>query len=304
MAAAATAGHDGQSSDYPSDMRSVRQAAMFTPQGRPRPLARRLAIHNCVVRTIRGFFQDKDFHEIPVTAMADHPARIQLDGMILNGFPNVWCESELVPSRGREEPRHLRGFKLMEAAGRDLSLEDLVSMQEELLKTVAVNLGADLLGGRDVTRLDRMLPAPHPRLTYRKALDVLGQRGWAIPFGDVLHPEAEATLSRYCGNLPFIVTHLPVNQVAEGTTLDPGDEAVTVSAEYILPFSGITMESSIRPGEPLRAGFSLGLAHLLQYLMGLGSVMDTLIDPMDRIARLMKTPPPDGAGPLREGGDG
>ena len=301
MAAAATAGHDDPSSDSPI---SFPQAAMFTPQGRPRPLARRLAIHNRVVRTIRGFFQDRNFHEIPVTSMADHPASTQLDGMILSGFPNVWCESELLPLRGREEPRHLRGFKLMEAAGRDLSLEDLVSLQEDLLKAVAVNLSADLLGGRDVTRLDRMLHVAHPRFPYRKALEILGHRGWEIPFGEVLHPEAEATLTRYCGNLPFIVTHLPINQVAVGSSPDPDDETVTVSAEYILPFSGITMEGSIRPGDPLRAGFSLGLGHLLQYLMGLGSVMDTLIDPMDRIARLMKAPPPDGQEPHPEGGDG
>jgi aspartyl/asparaginyl-tRNA synthetase len=299
MAAAATVGP----SDQPPSHLSVRQAAMFSAPGRPRPLARRLAIHNRVVHTIRGYFQDNGFHEIPVTAMADHPAQIQLDGMILNGFPNVWCESELVPRRGRREPRHLRGFKLMEAAGRDLSLENLATLQENLLKVVALNLGADLLGGRDVTRLDRMLQVSHPRLTYRKALDILGSRGWTIPFGDTLHAEAEATLCRFCGNLPFMVTHLPVGLGSTGTPLDPSDETVTVSMDYILPFSGITMEGSIRPGEPPRAGFSLGLGHLLQYLMGLGSVMDTLIDPMDRIARLMNLPPSDGDTPIREGVD-
>jgi aspartyl/asparaginyl-tRNA synthetase len=300
MAAATAAGQNDPASGYPSSP----QAAMFTPQGRPRPLARRLAIHNRVVHTIRGFFADRGFHEIPVTAMADYPARIQLDGMILNGFPNVWCESELLPRRGRAEPRHLRGFKLMEAAGRDLPLEDLVTLQEDLLKAVAVNLSADLLGGRDVTRLDRMLHVSHPRLTYRRALETLGVRGWDIPFGDELHAEAEATLSRYCGNLPFIVTHLPASLVDEGTSPDPDDPAVTVSAEYILPFSGITMEGSIRPGAPLRSGFSLGLGHLLQFLMGLGSVMDTLIDPMDRLARLMKTTSSGDAGPRRDGGAG
>ena len=41
-----------------------------------------------------------------MTAMADHPARIQLDGMILSGFPNVWCESEMLP---RARPRRNRG---------------------------------------------------------------------------------------------------------------------------------------------------------------------------------------------------
>lgn len=278
MAAAATAGPSGQS--------PVRQSAMFDAPGRPRPLARRLAIHNFVVRSIRGFFQDRSFHEIPVTAMADHPARIQLDGMLLSGFPNVWCESEILPTGGRREPRHLRGFKLMEAVGRDLSLDDLTDLQEDLLKAVAFNLGADLLGGRDVTRLDRMLHVSHPRITYRQALEIVGSRGWSIPFGQELHPEAEATLTRFCGNLPFMVTHLPADQA------DPGDEEVAMNVAYILPYSGITMEGSVRPGDPPRAGFSLGLGHLLQYLMGLGSVMDTLIDPMDRLAKLMDRTPP------------
>jgi aspartyl/asparaginyl-tRNA synthetase len=254
-----------------------------------------------VVRTIRTFFDDRNFHEIPVTALADHPARVQLDGMILSGFPQVWCESELVPSRGRRDPRHLRGFKLMEAAGKGQSLEELTDLQENLLKAVALNLGADLLGGRDVTRLDRMLQVSHPRLTYRKALDILGARGWTISFGDALNLEAEAALTRFCGNLPFMVTHLPTCRETEGALVDPSDEEVTVSAEYILPYSGITMEGSVRPGEPARAGFTVGLGNLLQYLMGLGSVMDTLIDPMDRIARLMDFLPAGGKIPLGNG---
>ena len=278
MAAAATAGPSGQS--------PVRQSAMFAAPGRPRPLARRLAIHNHVVRSIRGFFEERGFHEIPVTAMADHPARTQLDGMLLSGFPNVWCESEILPIGGRREPRHLRGFKLMEAAGRDLSLDDLTDLQEDLLKAVAFNLGADLLGGRDVTRLDRMLHVSHPRIKYKQALEILGSRGWSIPFGEELHAEAEATLTRFCGNLPFMVTHLPVDQA------DPSNEDVGVNVAYILPYSGITMEGSVLPGDPPRAGFNLGLGHLLQYLMGLGSVMDTLIDPMDRLAQVMDHSPP------------
>ncbi len=282
MAAAATAGQP-----------PVHHAAMFDAPGRPRPLARRLAIHNRVVKSIRSFFEDREFHEVPVTAMADHPARVQLDGMIHSGFPNVWCESELIPDRGRREPRHLRGFKLMEVAGRDLSVDELTDLQEDLLKAVAFNLGADLLGGRDVTRLDRMLHVSHPRITYRQALELLSNRGWSIPFGDELHSEAEATLTRFCGNLPFMVTHLPTNRETKGAMVDPADEMVTASVEYILPYSGITMEGSVRAGDPPRAGFTLGLGNLLQYLMGLGSVMDTLIDPMDRIARLMNPIPPD-----------
>ena len=290
MAAAALAGSAGQ----PSAHEPVLKSAMFNAPGRPRPLARRLAIHNLVVGTIRRFFEDRSFHEIPVTALADHPARVQLDGMVLSGFPNVWCESELLPLRGRQDPRHLRGFKLMEASGENLTLDDLTDLQEDLLKAVALNLGADLLGGRDVTRLDRILHVSHPRITYRQALDILKGRGWTVPYGAEIPAEAEAALTRFCGNLPYMVTHLPAGLDDGQGMVDPADKDATLSMTYILPYAGITMKGRVRAGDPPIAGFSLGLGHLLQYLMGLESVMDTLIDPMDRLAHLMK---PAAAGP-------
>jgi aspartyl/asparaginyl-tRNA synthetase len=266
-------------------------SAIFQPPGRPRPLARRLAIHNRTVGSVRAFFANQNFHEIPVTAMADHPARIQLQGMLQSGFKTVWCESETIPELGRREPRHLRGYKLVEAASRKVDLDGLTDLQEDLLKFVAHRLGADLLGGRDVTRLDAMLGVTHPRIRYRQVIDILGKRGWNMTFGEPLHAEAEATLTRFCGGLPFMVTHLPDSLGKPGASHDPDDAEVTLSVEYVLPYAGITMEGIMTGGGDPVAGFSLGLHRLLQYLMGLGSVDDTLIDPMERLAKLMKDPP-------------
>jgi hypothetical protein len=48
------------------------------------------------------------------------------------------------------------------------------------------------------------------------------------------------------------------------------------------------MEGEVQDG---RASFSLDLGRLLQYLMGLEKVTDTLIDPMDRIAQVMHAVP-------------
>jgi aspartyl/asparaginyl-tRNA synthetase len=276
-------------------------SAIFMPPGRPRPLARRLAIHNRVVGSVRAFFAERLFHEVPVTAMADHPARIQLQGMLQSGFKTVWCESEIIPARGRREPRHLRGYKLIEAASRKVDFEGLTDLQEDLLKFVARRMGADLLGGRDVTRLDAMLDVGHPRIRYRQALEILGKRGWTMAFGTPLHAEAEATLTRFCGGLPYMITHLPESLGKPGAGRDPRDPEVTESVEYVLPYAGITMEGIVTGGDDPLAGFSMGLHRLLQYLMGLGSVTDTLIDPMDRLARIMKAPPP-GPGPSE--GDG
>lgn len=270
---------------------SAFQSAMFSAPGRPRPLARRLAIHNRVVGAVREFFADQLFHEVPVTAMADHPARTQLHGMLQSGYKTVWCESEIIPEKGRREPRHLRGFKLIEAASRKVDLDGLTDLQEDLLKFIARRMGADILGGRDVTRLDAMLGVSHPRIRYRQALDILGKRGWDLEFGTPLHADAEATLTRFCGGLPFMITHLPASQGKPGAAVDAADAEVTESVEYVLPYAGITMEGIMTGADDRMAGFSMGLHRLLQYLMGLGSVLDTVIDPMERMTHLLKAPP-------------
>ncbi|MBK8167210.1 MAG: hypothetical protein IPK64_14815 [bacterium] len=262
-------------------------AAMFEAPGRPRPLARRLAIHNRVVRRIRAFFEDEGFHEMPVTALADHPAHVQLEGMLALGFEAVWCESEIMPPGGRCEPKHLRGFKLMEAARTGLDLGGLASLQRDLLRHVAADLGADLLGGRDVTRLDRMLRCEHPCLGFDEALAVLRTKGWDLDPGQPLHMAAKATLLRHCGNLPVQLLRQPRHHCLQGTAAAPA-AVCPDTVEYLLPWAGVAMEGEARSG---RGTFSLDLGRLLQYLMGLEKVTDTLIDPMDRIAQVMHAVP-------------
>lgn len=271
----------------PAPGRTTPDAVMFDAPGRPRPLARRLAIHNRVIRRLRDSFAAEGFHEMPVTALADHPARVQLEGMLALGFEAVWCESEILPPGGRLEPRHLRGFKLLEAARAGLPLDGLAALQQRLLKSVAADLGADLLGGRDVTRLDRMLRCEHPRLEHAEALAVLRGKGWDLRPGEPLHMGAKATLLRHCGNLPCQVLHQPRPHVLAGTRAAPAP-APREAVEYILPCAGATMEGEVLDG---RAFLTLDLGRLLQYLMGLERITDTLIDPMDRIAQVMRQVP-------------
>ncbi|MDX2474703.1 MAG: hypothetical protein QNL91_13465 [Candidatus Krumholzibacteria bacterium] len=269
----------------------IHHSAMFQAPGRPLPLARRLAVHNQVVRGIRDYFFAAQFHEVPVTALADHLARVQLEGMIARGFNAVWCESEILPQGGKLEPKHLRGFKLIEVSQQDLDLDGLCDLAERMLKTVACTLSANLLGGMTVTRLDRMANSRHQRLTYRQALEVLSAKGWEIEFGEELPEPAKATLTRHCGNQPFFLTHLPVGLKMPGAAATTGQPDVCESCHYILPYAGLTFDGSVRAGERAPAGFSLDLGRLLQYLMGLANIVDTLIDPMDRVVGVMSAAP-------------
>ncbi len=269
----------------------VFHSVMFRAPGRPLPLARRLAVHNRVIRSIREFLFTEQFHEVPVTALADHLARVQLEGMLTRGFNAVWCESEIMPKGGKLEPKHLRGFKLIEVSRQGLELDELCDLAEHMLKMVAADLSANLLGGLHVTRLDRMLHVPHTRLTYREALTILADKGWEITFGDELPEQAKATLTRHCGNLPFMLTHLPVGLKLPGAAPTAGQPEVCQSFHYILPYAGLSFDGSVRAADGVPAGFSLDLGRLLQYLMGLENITDTLIDPMDRVVNIMREAP-------------
>ena len=350
---------------------AVPHSALFTAPGRPRPVARRLAIHNRVVRRVRRFLEEDGFNEVPVGPLApvgdaceamdasfalDHhgnlafarqSGQLVLDSMLTRGFPAVWCEGESLRREWKVDERHLSGFKLIEAERRNLDLDGLCALQERLLKAVAMDLGADLLGGRHVTRLDRMLRLEFPRLSYREALALLNRRGFAMPFGEDLHRDAEATLSRWFGDVPFFITHLPAALKPFNLRRDPADPAQTLSVECILPYAGETTDGGVREPEaavmrdqlegsdhlrrlleraeafaaaqaaaakgknrpeagdlarrnraavhrayaayldgfttPLpRAGFGLGVARLLQYLQGLDSIKDAVVNPTDR----------------------
>ncbi|MCP4573946.1 MAG: hypothetical protein GY838_16425 [bacterium] len=246
------------------------QAARFLAPGRPRPLARRLAIHNRVVQRVRRFLDEQGYNEIPVASVApvatsceamdtsftlDHfgalafagqGGQLALESMVAQGFPAVWCESEGLRREWKVDERHLTAFKLIEAERENLDLAGLCDLQEHLVKAVAADLGAELLGGRHVTRLDRMLTLEHPRVTYREALAILNDRGWSMPFGEDLHRDAEATLSRYFGHLPFFVTHLPAALKPFNLQGDPDDAEQCLSVEYILPYAGETMDGGVR----------------------------------------------------------
>ncbi len=253
------------------------QSGMFMPPGRPRPLARRLAIHNLVVRRIRHFLEENGFQEIPVPG--SQPS-LYLASMLDKGFPAVWCESQVTGKADPGSTNVLPRFKLMTVMSTSCDLEELCALMESLIKDVTMTLGADLLGGRHVTRLDRTLQGPHPRLTHVQAVAAAGIRGWDVALEDDLTPAIEATLVRHCGNLPVLVTHWPAG-------LKPGfvesEKGISARVKCILPYAGEVMDGGLydgdSPGKPPRAGFGLGVGRLLQYLMGLGSITDTVIVP-------------------------
>jgi len=106
-----------QSAETPADQPiPTLHSARFQFPGRPLPLARRLAVHNRVVKHIRDFMEKRLFNEIPVPALDaatrtwEATGRHYLDSMIAKGFPAVWCESECLPQEFESMNMRLAGF--------------------------------------------------------------------------------------------------------------------------------------------------------------------------------------------------
>ncbi len=355
--------------EHVPDSLTPRFSTLFRSSAEPPSMLRRLEVHNTVVHRVRAFLQERGFVEIPVPeltaatgsceivdsmfsldyfgglAFPRQTGQLYLEEMVAGGLDAVYCEGESLRKEWKIDARHLTEFKLIEIERRDTTLEQLCDLQEELVKDVALRLHADLIGGENVTRLDRVVTAEHPRMTYAEALRILNAKGFPLAFGDDLDREAEAALNAHCGGLPVHVTHYPESLKFFNMKIDRGDPRVVECVDYILPFSGESFGGSLREpdveilsrrlyegtmyghlmnraaefararaaGDPAadedhlrelyrsgigdsftgylelfagheveRAGFGLGVARLLQFVMGLESIKDAVVFPLDR----------------------
>jgi asparaginyl-tRNA synthetase len=325
------------------------------------------------VHRIRTFLAEQGYVEIPVPeltpatgscevvdsmftldyfgglAFPRQTGQLYLEELVAGGLDAVYCEGESLRREQKVDQRHLTEFKLIEIEKRDMSLAQLCDLQEALVKDVAGVVSPDLIGAANVRRLEKMVKAEHPRLTYREAIGVLQKRGFALSFGDDLERNHEAELNRYAGDLPIHVTHYPESLKFFNMKLERTDPLVVECVDYVLPLSGESFGGSLRePDHDIlarrlyegtmyghlmnrarefarqrslascghedtatvdalaaryqsgieqsflnylglfkdaiveRAGFGLGVARLLQYLMGLDSVKDAVAFPMDR----------------------
>jgi hypothetical protein len=140
----------------------------------------------------------------------------------------------------------------------------LGDLLEATIKQAAACLDADLIGGANVTRLDRSITCDHARLPYRKALRIANGRGWSLALGEEIPEGAQATLIRFCGLLPVQVPFLP------GQPRPVALEAASHGLIYLLPLAGEAVRVKVR-GESGRGNTSclIDLDRFLQFCLGL-----------------------------------
>ncbi len=243
------------------------------PARHPLPLAQRIRVQDAVVRRVRAFLEAEAYERVPALEAAHgagssevidavlhqdyagslafprQAGPLYLAGVVAGGAQGVYCEGEGLRGQGKTGVHHLTESMLIHMGARDLSLDELCDFQERLLKSVAVGLDAEIVGGPNATRIDRMARSTHPRITYREALAILNRRGFTLAFGDALDRAAEAALVHHCGNLPLQITRYPEGLGFFHMKIDRRDPAVVECVDSILPFAGETLAGSVRESD-------------------------------------------------------
>jgi hypothetical protein len=165
----------------------------------------------------------------PLPASAERePVRARVFGLLRAMLDAPGCPGRL--AEGGQSGRKTL-YRVLVAA---TDPEAICGQIERALKTTAFALDAGLIGGSNVTRLDRMIRSPHPRIAYSEALGLLAGRGFALRPGEAVNDAAAACLVYQYGNLPVQVTGLSGGGVL-----------------YLLPHVGETFSAGgSRPASP------------------------------------------------------
>lgn len=208
--------------------------------------------------------------------------------------------------------RHLTEFWQLEAEIPWCSLEDIMSVQEDLLSFTLSGLARDSVDelgriGRKAGELKEAMP-PFPRITYDDALKMLLEKKVSIEWGaDLGHIQEKALSQEF--DKPFFVTHYPKAAKAFYHKIDPSRASVTLSADLLAPKgygeitgggvriddlaslihrlkeNGLKLEdyewyADLRKyGSFPHGGFGLGVERVLAWICGLKHIRDAIAFP-------------------------
>lgn len=145
-----------------------------------------------------------------------------------------------------------------------LTLQRCCDLAAAALRCLIGGLSADLIGGANVTRLDRVAAHSHPRLPYRRALRIADGRGWHLGLGEDLPPAAQASLIRFCSLLPVQILYLP------GQPQPASAGSATQGFSYLLPWGGEVLRTFLPlPGASGRTTCRFQRERLVRFLLGL-----------------------------------
>jgi len=230
----------------------------------------------------------------------------------------VYCFGPTFRAEKSKTRRHLTEFWMVEAEAAFFTLEDVMQLAEDLVRTLVLrvleNQGAELaMLERDIKPLEAIAD-PFPRLSYAEALERLKEKGMEVPWGEDFGGDEETVLSQLFDR-PVLLHRYPLSCKAFYMEADPEDPRLALCVDMLAPegygeiiggsqrvadldiLLGRLAEHNL-PQEPLEwyldlrrygsvphSGFGLGLERLVGWICGLKHVRETIPFPrlLDRL---------------------
>lgn len=259
----------------------------------------------CVAATsssIRDEFFDEDNVYLSVSG------QLHLEAMV-SGISRVYTVSTGIRADKQQSRNHLTEFKMIEA---ELAfcdkLEDLLVVTEDMLLSFARSVIDDPDVAEDLLAMAPLSSESHletvrrvvdgacfPRISYAEAHQLLVDKNQKLT-GRGFNKQNEAYLVNHY-NSPVFITHFPTKQ-KPFYMMRSADDGLTESFDLLCPVVGEIAGGSIREpsfetlqkrnenitwylelrkrGKPISGGFGLGFERLLQFLLGIPNIKDTI----------------------------
>jgi len=230
----------------------------------------------------------------------------------------VYCFGPTFRAEKSKTRRHLTEFWMVEAEAAFFTLEEVMQLAEDLVRTVVLkvleNRGEDLkLLERDPAPLEAVT-GPFPRLSYTEAVARLTEKGMEVPWGEDFGGDEETVLSELF-QLPVLVHRYPLSCKAFYMEADPTDPRLALCVDMLAPegygeiiggsqrvadldtLLGRLAEHNL-PQEPVEwyldlrrygsvphSGFGMGIERVVGWLCGLKHVREAIPFPrlLDRL---------------------
>ncbi|CAI2348991.1 unnamed protein product [Caenorhabditis sp. 36 PRJEB53466] len=231
-------------------------------------------------------------------------SQLHLEAMV-SRLNKVYTLGPAFRAEKQQSSSHLSEFHMLEA---EVAFVDDIDKMCDLVLTYLNNMICHVVSeeGKLLPEL-RIIgsdPLPKPvemhRMTYEEAVSALGSRGQKVTAKSGFSKKNELELCKMNENQPIFITHYPVEQKPFYMARTENGKN-TLSFDFLVPGIGELAGGSVREqsaeelrrrgcgidwyletrrrGQPPTAGFGIGFERLLQYLLGVPNIKDTIAFP-------------------------
>ena len=281
-----------------------------------------------VFEALREYFKKEGYHEVhaPFITMASESGlemfKVDYYGKdvrlaqtwqfyaeaMMHSLEKIYTIAPSFRAEKSRTTRHLTEYWHTEIEVAWMDLDGLAVESERIISYACQKVAKDCKKelktlGVDATKLAKVKP-PFPRITYKKAIEILKKDGMKVKAGKDLRTLEERQLMTHYSK-PLIVTHYPKGAMAFYKRRDPKDPKVAMCLDVLLPSGTEVIGGSERDldikemkkvlkatGEDIKdyewyfdtrrygaiphSGFGLGTDRLVQWICGLKDIKDAI----------------------------